>query len=235
MDTFVIDAEHQRLVMEHLEKSINFNVLDKNKNISKQRFGKNKKGYFQTLRLHYDPELERIRRRDRNSFTYENLRLTGIGGTLGTQDIWPESILGRLKSRNGKQRIKLAIGITMYNENWELFTRTIKGVCQGLVDIYNDELKLYKKKGKTLKWKDFKDKFVIVLIADGYRELTGKKGDDTFPPNAKKYDIFDESLIESTYCNKQGDGKVTLKSIEDIAKTCTRLFPETNELYSVAY
>jgi hypothetical protein len=46
MDTFVIDAEHQRLVMEHLEKSINFNVLDKNKNISKQRFGKNKKGYF---------------------------------------------------------------------------------------------------------------------------------------------------------------------------------------------
>ena len=123
----------------------------------------------------------------------------------------------------------------MYNENWELFTRTIKGVCQGLIDIYNDELKLYKKKGKTLKWKDFKDKFVIVLIADGYRELTGKKGDDTFPPNATDKGIFDASLIESTYCNKQADGKVTLKSIEDIAKTCTRLFPETNELYSVAY
>ena len=97
----MIDAEHQRLVMENIEKSINFNVLDKNKNISKQRFGKNKQGYFQTLRLHYDPELEGIRRRDRKCFPYENLRLTGIGGSQGTQDIWPESILGRLKSRNG--------------------------------------------------------------------------------------------------------------------------------------
>jgi hypothetical protein len=128
-ENFVIDADNQRLFMEQLEKSINFNVLDKNKNISKQRFGKNKKGYFQTFRLHYDPELESNRRRDRRSFTYENLRLTGIGGSQGTQEIWPESILGRLKSRNGNQRIKLAIGITMYNENWELFTRTIKGVC----------------------------------------------------------------------------------------------------------
>ena len=43
---------------------------------------------------------------------------------------------------------------------------------------------------------------MIVLIADGYRELTGKKGDDTFPPNATDKGIFDASLIESTYCNK---------------------------------
>lgn len=79
----------------------------------------------------------------------------------------------------------------MYNENWELFMRTIRGVCQGLIDIYNDELKLYQKQGKSLKWVDFKDKFLIVLIADGFRELTGKKGEDIFPPKAKEMGIFD--------------------------------------------
>ena len=94
-----------------------------------------------------------------------------------------------MKARNGQERIKLAIGITMYNENWELFMRTIRGVCQGLIDIYNDELKLYKSHNKTLTWNDFKDKFLIVLIADGYRELTAPKRDvpaeKTFPYNAK--------------------------------------------------
>lgn len=50
--------------------------------------------------------------------------------------------------------------------------------------------------GKTLCWKDFKDKFLIVLIADGYRELTGKKGDDTFPPQATEKGFFDPSIIE---------------------------------------
>jgi hypothetical protein len=50
--------------------------------------------------------------------------------------------------------------------------------------------------GKTLRWKDFKDKFVIVLIADGYCELTGKKGDDTFPPQATEKGFFDPSIIE---------------------------------------
>ena len=50
--------------------------------------------------------------------------------------------------------------------------------------------------GKTLEWKDFKDKFLIVLIADGYRELTGKKGDDTFPPQATEKGFFDASIIE---------------------------------------
>jgi hypothetical protein len=64
------------------------------------------------------------------------------------------------------------------------------------VDIYNDELKLYKKMGKTLSWKNFKDKFLIVLIADGYRELTGKKGDDTFSAQAMEKGLFDASIIE---------------------------------------
>jgi hypothetical protein len=71
----------------------------------------------------------------------------------------------------------MAIGITMYNEPNEHFIRTLSGVCQGLIDIYHDEAKIYKKKSKVLAWKDFIDKFVIVLIADGYKELTAPKKD----------------------------------------------------------
>ena len=90
------------------------------------------------------------------------------------QDIWQESLLGRLKLRNGKERIKLAIGITMYDESWDKFEKTIGGVCQGLVDIYNDELKIYRRANKEhdLTWDKFKDKFVVVLIADGFCEMT---------------------------------------------------------------
>ncbi len=64
----------------------------------------------------------------------------------------------------------------MYNEKWELFMRTIKGVCQGLIDIYNDEYKLYAEAGRAheLTWDKFIDKFLIVLIADGYNEMNSK-------------------------------------------------------------
>jgi hypothetical protein len=34
----------------------------------------------------------------------------------------------------------MAIGITMYNEDWKLFLRTVTGICQGLIDIYYDEM-----------------------------------------------------------------------------------------------
>ena len=126
----IIDAQNQQRFMEQIEKTVNISVLDQNANISKKRFGKHgNQGYFQTLRLQYDPVLESQNRIDRNPYRYENLRFTGIGGDTGVQPIWPESLLGRLKSRNGEQRIKLAIGITMYNENWELFMKTMRGVC----------------------------------------------------------------------------------------------------------
>jgi hypothetical protein len=74
----------------------------------------------------------------------------------------------------------MAIGITMYNEEWHLVTRTLKGVAQGILDIYRDEVDLWKRAGLPgkPKWKQFRDQFVVVLIADGYRELTADKKDE---------------------------------------------------------
>ena len=89
----------------------------------------------------------------------------------------------------------MAIGITMYNEDWKLFLRTVTGICQGLVDIYNDEKKMHQDAGKEMiSWNKFKDQFVIVLVADGFKELTDPKSDknaEPFPENAKKWGIFD--------------------------------------------
>ena len=111
--------------------------------------------------------------------------------------------------------------------------RTMRGVCQGLIDIYNDELEIYKKgdKKEDFTWNKFKDKFLIVCIADGFKELTSKTDPESFPPNAKNMGIFDSEIIEQIYCNKTSDNKYTVKSIEEIAKTCTRLYPETSNLF----
>ena len=60
---------------------------------------------------------------------YCNLRFVGIGGSTGKEDIHQDSLFGRLKA---KGRIKLAIGITMYQEKWEEFQSTMTGVLQGI-------------------------------------------------------------------------------------------------------
>lgn len=96
--------------------------------------GKNpKQGTYQTLRLHYDPLLENQKNTvntDPNDKRkcYEHLRFTGVGGLTGKQKIWKESLLYKIKQANPRG-IKMAIGITMYNEDWQKFIRTITGIC----------------------------------------------------------------------------------------------------------
>lgn len=130
--------------------------LDQNFKLSTQWFCQNRgeglrNGTYQTLRLHYCPHLES----KRNTYhtdpdkrrSYQHLRFTGVGDLSGKQPIWKESLLYKIKQAN-KKGIKMAIGITMYNEDWKLFLRTITGVCQGLIDIYNDEKAIYQDAGK---------------------------------------------------------------------------------------
>jgi hypothetical protein len=51
-----------------------------------------------------------------------------VGGLSGKQPIWKESLLYKINQANPKG-IKMAIGITMYNEDWKLFLRTFTGIC----------------------------------------------------------------------------------------------------------
>jgi hypothetical protein len=45
-------------------------------------------------------------------------------------------LFGKLKA---EAKIKLAIGITMYQEKWKEFESTMTGVVQGILDLYLDQ------------------------------------------------------------------------------------------------
>ncbi|CDW79909.1 chitin synthase 1 [Stylonychia lemnae] len=115
-----------------------------------------------------------------------DLQFVGIGGQSGHRKIWKQSMLNQMKQKH-PDGIKLAIGITMYNESWLLFQRTILGVLQGLTEIYLDQLRT----NNCVCWDDFKDQVLIVLIADGYINLGSE-----FKEQATQLGIFDASAID---------------------------------------
>ncbi len=80
---------------------------------------------------------------------------------------------------------------------------------------------------EMIPWKKFKDQFVIVLIADGFKELTDTKAGKPFPENAKNWGIFDESLVKNNFYKKDKDKIQRIFSIEEIAEEVIRLEPET--------
>lgn len=80
---------------------------------------------------------------------------------------------------------------------------------------------------EMIPWKKFKDQFVIVLIADGFKELTDSKAGKPFPENAKLWGIFDENLVKNNFYKKDKDKIQRIFSIEEIAEEVIRLDPET--------
>jgi hypothetical protein len=75
----------------------------------------------------------------------------------------------------------------MYNENWAEFEKTMQGVQRALIDMYNDMNMNF---SKTLNWNEFTDRFVVILIADGYQNLK-----QDFKEKAQKLGIFHEDAI----------------------------------------
>ena len=49
-------------------------------------------------------------------------------------------------------------------------------------------------------WKEFKDQFIIITIADGLKELN-LTGD--FPEFAKEWGLFDKKLVIDTFCKTE--------------------------------
>ena len=62
------------------------------------------------------------------------------------------------------------------------------GVLQGLVDLYMDAKRCSM---RHLSWDSFISKYVIILIADGYKNLN-----QTFKTNAETLGIFIEDAME---------------------------------------
>ncbi len=82
--------------------------------MTRRLVGKNNDICYQTLKLYNFAD-----RKIENNNTQE-LKFVGIGGQNGIMDIWKESMLWKIKDKN-PEGIKLAIGITMYNEGWDEF------------------------------------------------------------------------------------------------------------------
>lgn len=134
--------------------------------------------------------------------TYSALRLVGVGGETGKEQIWEESLLAQIKVMrpNG---IKLAIGITMYQEAWNEFILTMQGVVQGILDLYYDQIP---GSPDFLKWEQFKEQFLVMLIADGYNNIPSD-----FKQKADKLGFFKEQAVSDTFLKNvlNPDGKQT--------------------------
>ena len=90
---------------------------------------------------------------------------------------------------------------------------------------------MHEQAGKQMiSWNKFKDQFVIVVVADGFKELTDPKSDkniDSFSVKAKEWGIFDEDLVKNNFYKKDKGKPQKLFSIEEIAEEVIRLDPET--------
>ena len=102
--------------------------------------------YYQTLRLFNEKHTAMDRTAQNRGFriyqskedegVYSSLRFVGVGGQSGKEEIHKDRLFGKLKA---EAKIKLAIGITMYQEKWKEFESTMTGVVQGILDLYLDQ------------------------------------------------------------------------------------------------
>ena len=98
----------------------------------------------------------------------------------------------------------------MYNEDWDEFHRTMKGVVQGIADLYNDHKISMKEQAEP--WDSFKEQFIIILLADGYQNINKE-----FKAMAENNHFFREDAIKDTFFKAGADGKAPqLMSIQEI-------------------
>ena len=129
-------------------------------------------------------------------------------------------LLGRMKKLNilRKQNPKLAVCITMYNENEAELKTTMRGVLQNYNAMYLDpEIRMRQKD------------MVVVCICDGFERIP-----DSFKEFATANKFLNVELLKQKgfmYEDKQ-DGKWKMKSMEDlmdkdvqnIPKNCLHMF-----------
>ena len=58
---------------------------------------------------------------------------------LDIQPIDSKSIMGKLIDKPGKHKIKMNSVITLYSETFDLLDNSMRGVCQSMVDMYEEK------------------------------------------------------------------------------------------------
>lgn len=112
-------------------------------------------------------------------------------------------LLARMKRSNmlGKTFPKLAVCITMYNENESELKATMTGVLQNYNAMYKDP---------TLKMRQ--QDLIVVCVCDGFDRIT-----DSFKKFATDSKFFDENLLrEKGFMVEDRDGKWRMKTMEEL-------------------
>ena len=81
---------------------------------------------------------------------------------LDIEPIDPNSIMGRLIAKPGKHKIKMNSVITLYSETFDLLDNSMRGVCQSMVDMYEEKKQCRSKNWNQ--WDDFKDEYLVTII-----------------------------------------------------------------------
>lgn len=112
-------------------------------------------------------------------------------------------MLGKLKERCNARHSppKLAVCITMYNEEENELRDTLQGVIENYHELRQD---------KSLNFT--KDDMVVVLVCDGFDRLT-----PTFKQFATDKQFYDEEvLIEKGFMNQDRTGKWVMKEVDEL-------------------
>jgi hypothetical protein len=122
-------------------------------------------------------------------------------------------LVGRMKKLNllKKTNPKLAVCITMYNENESELQTTISGVLQNYNSMYLDpEIKMRQ------------EDMVVVLICDGYDNIP-----ESFKEYAREHHFLDEDiLLEKGFMELDRDGKLKMKQMSEIVEDHVKDVPK---------
>ena len=127
----------------------------------------------------------------------------GFGINGAKRKIKRQSMLGKLKERCQARHSppKLAVCITMYNEEENELRDTLQGVIENYHELRQD---------KSLNFT--KDDMVVVLVCDGFDRLT-----PTFKQFATDKQFYDEEvLIEKGFMNQDRTGKWVMKDVDEL-------------------
>ena len=120
----------------------------------------------------------------------------------------------RLRGRNPK----LAVCITMYNENEQELKNTLTGVIHNYNELRMD---------KDLDFK--KEDFVVFVIVDGFDRIP-----ESFKRYATEKQFFDlDVLVQKGFMTKDRDGKLKMKEMRDLMDPGVKATPNVVHLFQV--
>lgn len=122
-------------------------------------------------------------------------------------------LLGRMKKLNLLKNTypKMAVCITMYNEDKAEFINTMKGVMQNYNAMYMDD---------NIKMRQ--EDLIVVLVSDGYEKIP-----EDFKEYAREHKFLDEQILrEKGFMEEGRDGNLEMVPLEKLVDKRVKTVPK---------